>query len=464
MSDSKIIALPPARDRVSSLSLEIDRIEGEMRVLRRADNDVFRHLARKVHGYLGQVEKQGLRTGRIGRIIGGPEHPSAKDRLRFSWDGKEGRDFTASPLNKNGLHWLNVIARCAEELCLSRADLLLDAVNGSRIRPSGGPSEYSEGSWLAEFHSLMEALQTRLSAHQDMEGLFAYLVQSQLDLDDAGGLSHSDEPILSWFRAELPEWPAIFGQIPCAMVCKDLVGGFAGAVNVNQFDDQHDAWLEFFKGTFPDFQVEGTNQYLIPWAHYGVAIIPDVDLRPSLALYRWAQVIVSNFDDAGRETTYSLPIAGSDLAGTTLGPFFPDFDEGLVGRVLFAPLGTKAFDEIATTSFDDFHGRIGGNDDRCWDPIQDVEPDALEYASIAPDITIAAMIERNLLFADLASVPDQRIDRILEQDIEKMAHAVRKHRERIRKIVDPAKRSLLDSWSGSQERIDKGKTGEGDVK
>src|SRR3546814_13890082 len=59
------------------------------------------------------------------------------------------------------------------------------------------------------------------------------------------------------------------------------------------------------------------------------------------------------------------------------------------------PLGTKAFDEIATTSFDDFHGRIGGNDERCWDPILDVEPGTLEYASNAPDITLAAMIERN---------------------------------------------------------------------
>src|SRR3546814_7374859 len=133
--------------------------------------------------------------------------------------------FTASPLNKNGLHWINVIARCAEALAISRDDLLLDAVNGSRIRPSGGPSEYSEGSWLAEFHSLMEALQTRLSAHRDMEGLFAYLVQSHLDLGTVGNLSHSYEPILSWFRAELPEWPTIFGQLPRAMICGDLVGG-----------------------------------------------------------------------------------------------------------------------------------------------------------------------------------------------------------------------------------------------
>lgn len=463
MSDSKIIALPPARDRVSSLSLEIDRIEGEMRALRRADNDIFRHLARKVHGYLGQVEKQGLRTGRIGRIIGGPEHPSAKDRLRFSWDGKEDRDFTASPLNKNGLHWLNVIARCAEELRLSRADLVLDAVNGSRIRPSGGPSEYAEGSWLAEFHSLMEALQTRLTTHRDMEGLFTYLVQSQLDLDEAGNLSHSDEPVLPWFRAEFPEWPTIFGQIPHAMVCGDLVGGFAGALYVNQIDDQRDAWLEFLASAFPEFHPEGANPYLMPWAYYGLAIVPDAQLRPSLALYKWAHVVAGNIDDAGRETSYHLSAAGLDLAGAILGRFFPDFNESLAGRVLFASLGTKAFDEMATTSFDDFLGRVGGNENRCWDPFHDAEPDALEYASNAPDMTVAAMIERNLLFADAASVPDQRIDRILEQDIEKMARSVRKHRERIRKILGPAKRALLNSWSESREPADNGKIGEGDV-
>jgi hypothetical protein len=73
------------------------------------------------------------------------------------------------------------------------------------------------------------------------------------------------------------------------------------------------------------------------------------------------------------------------------------------------------------------------------------------------------MIERNLLFADAASVPDQRIDRILEQDIEKMARSVRKHRERIRKILGPAKRALLNSWSESREPADNGKIGEGDV-
>src|SRR3546814_203985 len=154
MSDGKIIAFPSSgSNRVSSLSLEVDRIEREMRGLRRRDNDVFMHLARKVHGYLAEVEKLGLRSGRIGEIIGGSEHPSAKNRPRFSWNG-ESRDFTASPLNKNGLHWINVIARCAEALAISRDDLLLDAVNGSRIRPSGGPSEYSAGSWLAALHYL----------------------------------------------------------------------------------------------------------------------------------------------------------------------------------------------------------------------------------------------------------------------------------------------------------------------
>src|SRR3546814_14117589 len=110
--------------------------------------------------------------------------------------------FTASPLNKNGLHWINVIARCAEALAISRDDLLLDAVNGSRIRPSGGPSEYSEGSWLAEFHSLMEALQKRLSAHRDMEGLFAYLLQSQLALGKLVTLAHYDKPNHHGFRAD----------------------------------------------------------------------------------------------------------------------------------------------------------------------------------------------------------------------------------------------------------------------
>src|SRR3546814_18089979 len=90
--------------------------------------------------------------------------------------------------------------------------------------------------------------------------------------------------------------PSFCGQIPRAMMCGDLVGGSAGAINVDQFVDQRDAWLEFFKGTFSDFQVEGAKSYLMPWAQYGLAIIPNSDLRPSLALYRWAQVIVSHFD------------------------------------------------------------------------------------------------------------------------------------------------------------------------
>src|SRR3546814_4246661 len=76
-----------------------------------------------------------------------------------------------------------------------------------------------------------------------------------------------------WFRAGLPEWPTIFGQIPRAMICGDLVGGSAGAINVDQFVDQRDAWLEFFKGTFSDFQVEGAKSYLMPWAQYGLAKI-----------------------------------------------------------------------------------------------------------------------------------------------------------------------------------------------
>lgn len=463
MSDDNVVPFPRGAKPGAAVSIEVERVKRELRALRRRDDDVFRHLARKVHGYLLEVEKKGQRTGHIGRIIGGHKYPSAKDRIRFTWDGENDRDFKANPLNKTGPRWLEVIDRCAKVLGRSEDDLLLDAVAGSRLRPASGPSEYSEGSWLAEFHVLMEALQARLRAHKDCDGLFAYLIRSHLNFDAERNLSREDEPILAWFRADFPEWPEVFGQVPHVPVCDDLAGGFKSSIAMSEMADQRHVWKELLDSCFPDHVEMVVEAYLVPRIRYGIALVPDMECNPALAFFKWPCVGFSSaYDPASVLYADNVdPFTGLahgpaielrhpshlELASALLRPWIADFSEELIGRVSFAPLGTKAFDEIAATSFEDFWGRVGGEENRCWDPFQDSKSDEIEYASGAPDMTVVAMIERNLLFADRAGKAEQRIDRILENDIEQMAGAIREHRAMTSAIVDPARRALMESWS-----------------
>lgn len=431
-------------------SMEIARIAREFRHMRRRDADVFQHLSLKVWSYLAEAEKEGPRSGVIGHIIGGDSDGTARHRARFSWNGEQ-RDFAEQPLCKNAGQWLGVLQRCAAALKRSPEDLLLDAFSGSRLRPVATPIEYSQLSWLGSFLDLAGRLEDQLCGRHRADGLLNYIADAHLEFDDNGDLVGADDPLLPWFRSDIPEWTDILGQIPFAPLTSNLIAGYSYGPGRTMDSTERDAWNRLFDICTAGAWLQTHQLSLLMLIRKGMAVIPrDGKSRPSLALFKWPSVTLVASKVAkqpdGNSRSLDLPLDAHPVIGEILHPAFEEFAPHLVERISFAPFGSDAFAAFASESFPDFQETGRGTIDICWDPLFAEEGQKIDWASSAPKSTLAASIERNLLFADEAGVPQLRIDRLLDSQISRMAEAVRKHRVQVEQIVGPARRNLLASW------------------
>lgn len=449
MAEEKVIPFKPASNKPanSARNLELERVTREFKSLGRSDNDVFRHLAQKMHGYLAEVEALGKKTGKIGKIIGGYDEPSARHRTRYAWDGTE-RNFSEESLCKLPGNWLLVLERCAEALNRAPDELLLDALAGTRLRQASGPSEYSAGSWMQDFHGLMHSLQERLTANREFDGLLDYLAGAHLEFQEDGSLLEMDEPALAWFRADIPEWPSILDQLPYARICTDLPGGMYNDLISDSHPELQEQWLELLSLCNVMDLVESHQFVLSPRIRRGLALIPTPEGQSPLALFRWPTSVLmaypggNPFDPATR--SMSLPSQAVLTAGKLLNNISDIYTADTLDRVSFAQFGTAGFDMYATETFPDLIGSIL-HDEHCWDPMFADGALNIEWASSAPRASLAATIERNLLFADEAGVPEMRLDRLLEAGLMRMASAVRQHRISVDQIVRPARLKFLES-------------------
>lgn len=443
------------RRPVSAREIELQRIEREFRNMGRRDQDIFEHLAKKMAGYLKDVEKFGQKTGAIGRIIGGDSDGTARHRHRFCWDGSE-RDFKQQPLAKAPGQWLAVLSRCAEELKQPVQELLLDAFAGSRLRPSLVSTEYARTTWLQSFLELMMAMEERLCGQPHVQGLLSYIAAEHLEKNDDGNLVEADEPILPWFQADVPEWEELLYQLPYTQVCTNILGEYYYHPEDNMKEGVREAWTKILERCEATPISETHRISLFMKVRRGLAIVPGNESeRPRLALFKWPNVSLIAYESGinydNRSVHFQLPRDVHSLAGEILFPRYYDFPPHMVERVLFAPVGTEAFSGIACESFPEYRGSVGGADESCWDPLYSDEGQNIEWSSSSPKATVAAMIERNLLFADVAGVPEQRVDRLLQADLNWLGEAVNQYRSKIVQITEPARNNLLSEWRHSDE-------------
>ena len=459
MTDNVLEGPWKARLPRSAKEIELERVEREFRKMGRGDDDIFLHLAQKMAAYLEEAQPRGSKAGAIGRIIGGDTDKTARHRNRFSWDGAE-RDFKQQPLAKNPGQWLAVIRRCAEELKRPIDDLLLEAFAGSRLRPSLVPTDYAQASWLRSFLDLMMALDDRLCGQPQVEDLLDYITAAHLEFDYDGELAETEEPILPWFRADVPDWKEMLFQLPHTRVCSSISGAYFFAPDEGMAESERQAWHQIIEGCQAAHLIETHRISLAMKVRRGLAIIPGEGFgRPRLALFKWPAVVLEASDleviiDQNSQK-FELPLYAHPIAGEILYPDYPDYAPHLVHRVLFAPVGTEEFTAIASEFFREYHGSIGGADESCWDPLFADEVVTIEWASSAPKTTVAAMIERNLLFADLAGFPELRIDRLLQSDLDSKIEAVHRHRTEVERITGPARNNLFAEWTGNAARAQK---------
>lgn len=451
----------PANNQ-SAFAHEIDRVEGQFRKMGRRDADVFEHLARKVYRYLADVEQAGAKSGRIGWIIAGDTDQTARHRKRFSWNG-DLRDFKKEPLCKNPGQWLAVLKRCAQDRNQPAEELLLEAFAGSRIRPATLPTDFTEASWLGAFLDIMRALEQKICDHSDALGLLSYISAAHLEFDDAKTITESVEPILPYFRADLPEWSEILDQIPYTQICTNWVGDYVYQPDLLKDSDEKAAWMQLIEGCGAA-HLMGTHHFSISaLIRRGIAIIPGEESeRPRLAIFKWPVARFNSFEIGidWANTVFNeieIPSSCHVHASKILFRSNPEYEPHLIERVTFAPLGSSQFNAIVCEAFRELYGSVGGFGENCWDPMYADEGTEIDYASAAPKATVAAMIERNLLFADAAGVPEQRLDRLLENDIRVMAEAVRAYRKQIDEIVGPARQKLLAGLAPTTKSKDENK-------
>ncbi|MFC4595083.1 hypothetical protein, partial [Sphingobium tyrosinilyticum] len=340
----------------------------------------------------------------------------------------------------------------AEELRSPADDLLLDAFAGSRLRRPQVSTEYAQASWLQSFLDLMMALEERLCGQSRVQGLLDYIAAAHLEFDDDGNLVEADEPILPWFRADIPDWKEMLDQLSYTRVCSNIAGEYVFAPSDNINEAERNAWEHIIENCQADHLAETHRFSLFMTIRRGLVIIPgEGSERPRLALFKWPKVtlIAANRDliiDPNC-VPFELPLLTHPVAGEILFPKLSDYPPHLVERVQFAPIGTEEFNSIATEAFPEYQGSIGGLDEHCWDPLYADEGQTIEWASSAPKATVAAMIERNLLFADLADAPELRVDRLLQSDLDNKIEAVRRHRAKVERIISPARSNLIAEWS-----------------
>ncbi len=442
----------PARSGQSALSLEVARVKAKFKQLRHRDDDVFKDLAVKTWGYLAQAEKNGRRSGIIGYIIGGGSgnDGTARHRRRYSWDG-ESRDFKKFPISKNSDHWLGVLNRCAEALQRTEEDLLLEAFSGSRLRPVAAPSEFGAESWLQPFIDMMTRMEDRLCNRPDAIGLLDYISSAHLSFED-GRLVETDDPILPGFRTDVPELPDAISQLPSVGVSSNLVGGWTYSPGPYMGSEESEAWLRLLQACGARARIGSAHFNLLMLVRRGLCLIPEPGAsRPRLALYKWPMVRLvetsqpKEIDDLS--VNVPIPLGASSIVGEILQPYHTDFAPDSVELISFAPLGSAAFDAMAAEAFADLELLGVNTDDSCWDPMSSDDARNVDVVSDSPKSTVAAIIERNLLFADAAEVPELRLDRLMESKINEWADAVREHRARVENIVGPARKKLIASWS-----------------
>ncbi len=436
----KVISGPWGNRRSQSArAIEMERVEGAFRKLKRNDDDVFQHLARKVAGYLEEAESHSSRSGNIGKIIGGDTDRTARHRNRFSWNG-QARDFKKQPLAKNPGQWIALLRRCAEVLNRTPEAIFLEAFSGSRLRPATVPTDFTQASWLNAFLDLMERLEKHICEGTDITDLFKYLISSHIRFCDgeAHDFYFSAIPQIS---PDIPEYSDILDQIPFVKICTDLSGYHPYPSDNLSYPDELSLWSQILKHCFDTNIPNNYDMRLALYIRRGLTIIPgEPPGGPRLALYKWPFVeLEASSPEAGDQSPpiFSIPdFSGQQIAGELLVSEFPEFAPHMMGNVSIAPLGTEAFNAVVIERFFEFDDAIGGmyEDEGCWDPHFD-SPE-IEYSSYSPKTTVAARIERNLLFADWAGVPSKRIDRLLEIEISSKSESVRRHRNKSREILE----------------------------
>lgn len=381
-------------------------------------------------------ETYGQRSGKLSQAYG-DQYMSMKSR--FSAKG----GVPPKQLYSTPIAWLEILKGFAREL--GRNDQVLTAAalerafNVSDAAVTVAPGDY------AEVFVLLDALKEQLVKSVDLIPINEYVTRSGLYLHD-GAIQISEWP---WEDAGLIDG-MIYGE--SALDFLPRVFGL-NAVTVAEVDlarsELDDAEYSFLAHLQPEVPADGSLE-LREARLVGLALVIDASSgQPDLALLEWDRAVATIKDVRG-DVMLSVSVRSPVGRPAELGEGFTGLGDGRRSPEDWHPAGVRAY----------LKGAAGFNrllrstlvrpwiwtdlNSEVWRPTPDEDFDT--YPVSAPAHTVAAFIEGNLLYADAAARPDERIDRRLMASASEIEALLKSYREQGEVIRRPHRDALLSEW------------------
>jgi hypothetical protein len=436
--EDNVIPFPRAArsNRISGSAEAAASIRAEFRQLGRAQRETFAHLARHTFGLVEELKATfGERSGKMQRAFG--ELLKQKQRFILTEDAEP------HVLCQNPGNWMQVLRGLAIELGRNPDRALLEAFRGTSLMPTREAHDATREQWLGSFRHLMERLTSHLAANHDFPALTTYMADSGLLVENGQLEVCETQSDAIGIEADGLYTPAVLSGLPHVMGLN-----YRSRLEVT-FEAEDGSLLDIIKAAGLDVSIanEETGATLRGGTRTGLAFVLDAATGVmTIALAEW-EVLELVFD---HQTEHERPVAVfrnyqqlgfAPGAATMLPP----------NSVRFSMRGAPDFDAIAASHIIFPEIWLDRPDFAVWDPgsyVTTVE----DFPSEAPARTVAAVIERNLVYATDEHL-SQRIDRILLSQLEKLDRLVRSHREAAVAPARRAQRPLLQEWDASSPAL-----------
>ena len=396
----------------------------------RAQQATFVHLARQTFVLVQEIKATfGERAGKMQLIFG--ELLKQKKRFILAEDAEPGS------LCLNPGNWIEILRGLAIALGRDPDRLFLDVMRGSPLMPAQHAAGYRREQWQAIFQDLMIQMVERLTASVDYGSIATYLADAGLIIDDGQLLWCETQDGSVGIDVDGLYSPAILSGMPhvLGLNFRTRVEQSYGCIEV-------DLQTVLMKAELDASIAKGEREASIrAGTRTGLAIALNDKGTATIALFEWEVLeLVFKEGDANEwvEPIY-LSYADLDIQG----------DYSMVpvpNSMRFHFLGSTGFDAVAATHI--VYPEVWADSrHQVWDP---GHYDAVEgYPTDAPDRTVGAVIERNLLYASPEHA-SERIDTLLLQQLQSLQSLVDIRREGAAASVKSARLALLGEWDAAK--------------
>lgn len=404
------------------------------------ENGVYEHLARRVHTSVAEIQsRQGPRSGALARAFG---ENFLKQKKRFCLASGE----KAGVLCQNPGNWLQVLNGLALELGEEPADFILDAFTGSALLPGRTATGYDQESWLIAFERLIQDMTSALARTGDLASTCRYLFDSAL-AEHGGVLTPIEHQAESAFVDDRFEYDcSILGQIPYVLGLNYRAEYHPGLdlADPNVRELAIDFW--------PEEELPSTGLVEVEsGVRTGLAYAVDMASgKPALALFEW-RVGTLSVSAPHTEANSSKAMSG-DCDLLLYGEEATKTGRLAHGSIRFGFVGSDRFRELAGQQilFPDIW--VDDAENELWDPGGYLDK-AMDYPTNSPARTVAAAVERNLLYAGPEGQKERRLDTILGTRLQSLEALITIERTKQNSILENALASLSAEWAAAESAV-----------